>query len=635
MLALDRDRFAILRNATIGLAIMAGVGMALIWARSEAVGTPAIGKPVVGTFSFRILEREETGRPDRPLRILISTQIAPGQAIRARMGVDRDFAHQDLAVGATGTARMRLIAPSRAVVPGAYDPARAAWFEGVSAVGTFMGKPEMSASRPSGGGGGLRERLGNWVADRIVAYGGSSAAAAIAETLVTGNRTGLAPADIQAMRDAGLAHLLSISGLHVGAVIAVCWFVAMRGLALFPALALRIPLPLAASTLSAGAGIGYTLLTGAELPTIRACIAAILVLLALALGRRALSLRLIAVAAIAVLMFWPEAAVSPSFQMSFAAVVAIVALHNARPVERWREQARSGGFVMKWASWLGLLFVTGIVVELTLMPLVLFHFHRTGIYGSLVNLVAIPLTTVVVMPALGIAMLLDMLGLGAPAWWVAGLATDFVIDLARFAASRPGAVILTPVVPLWPALLCCAGGFWLALWSGRTRLYGVVPFGLGLAWIMLASAPDVLIAGDGRQVIVADGDDIYRTRDAGRFDDEAMYELMGTSDTQVRNIRERLGTSCLGRTCTFSLNPDKGLVRFLIVSADTDSHPADLAAMCAGASVVVSPSLLPEDCRPQSFLIDAKELSRQGGAAIDLDDLTVRRARPDGDRHGW
>ena len=128
------------------------------------------------------------------------------------------------------------------------------------------------------------------------------------------------------MRDAGLTHLLSISGLHVSAVIACVYLLALRLLALWPWLTLRIRLPLVAAACGAGAGIGYTLLTGAEVPTVRSCLGSLLVLGALALGREPLSLRMVAAAAFAVMLLWPEAVVSPGFQMSFAAVVAIVAL---------------------------------------------------------------------------------------------------------------------------------------------------------------------------------------------------------------------------------------------------------------------------------------------------------------------
>ncbi len=640
MLCLDVDRFALLRHAIVGVALMTAAGMALIWVRSEAVGTPAIGKPIVGTYGFRILAREETGRAERPVRLMIATTIAPGQTIRARVTVPQEFVDPALVTGAVGSGRMRLVAPSRPVVPGAYDPARAAWFEGIAATGSLLAKPSMSEGivldgRRAAADPGLRDRIGDWVATRIADMGGDKAAAAIAETLVTGNRAGLPQEDAQAMRDAGLAHLLSISGLHVGAVIAVVWFVAMRGLALIPWLALRLPLPIVASALSAGGGIAYTLLTGAELPTIRACLAAVLVLLALTLGRRALSMRLIAIAAISVLMFWPEAAISASFQMSFAAVVAIVALHNAAPVEAWHESARHSGPLGRLVSWVGLLFVTGVVIELTLLPLVLFHFHRAGIYGSLVNLVAIPLTTLAIMPALGLAIVCDALGLGAPFWWAAGRSIAFMLDVAHFAASRPGSVVQAAAIAPIAMLMFCIGGFWLALWSGRARLWGLVPIVGGLIACWLFGGTRIMIAESGRQILTVSQSGAFSSREMSGFGDRAMLELAGLSQTEVKTIAAAPGTQCTTARCRLALvSADDRLTVLVVRKASALDSPV-FADECAQVDVVIASLPLPETCRPSWKRLDAQELSRQGGAVIDVERRTVSHARPDGDRHGW
>src|SRR4029079_4271835 len=180
-----------------------------------------------------------------------------------------------------------------------------------------------------------------------------------------------------------------------------------------------------------------------EVPTVRSCIGAILVLIALALGREPLSLRMVAVGAIVVLLLWPEALVGPSFQMSFAAVIAIVALHGAKPVRDFLAPREEG-----WIAWgarrTAMLLVTGLVIELALMPIVLFHFHRAGLYGALANVIAIPLTTFVSMPLILLALALDTVGAGAPAWWLAGKSLELLLWIARFTARQPGAVGVLP-----------------------------------------------------------------------------------------------------------------------------------------------------------------------------------------------
>ena len=274
------------------------------------------------------------------------------------------------------------------------------------------------------------------------------------------------------MRDAGLTHLLSISGLHVSAVIAAGYLVALKVLALFPAVALRVRLPAVAAAVGAIVGIGYTLLTGAEVPTVRSCAAAMLVLMALALGRDALSLRMVAVAAVFVLLLWPESVIGPSFQMSFAAVIAIVALHSSGPAkaflaprdEKWVKRAFRGAFM---------LFVTGMVIEIALMPIVLFHFHRAGLYGAFANVIAIPLVTFIAMPLIALGLLFDLIGLGGPFWWLVQASLDLLLGIAHFTAEQPGSVKLMPQMSGLVIALFTSGGLWLALWSGRARLLGL------------------------------------------------------------------------------------------------------------------------------------------------------------------
>lgn len=166
----------------------------------------------------------------------------------------------------------------------------------------------------------------------------------------------------------------------------------------------------------------------------RSCVGAVLVLIALALGREPLSLRMVATAALFVLLLSPESLIGPSFQMSFSAVLAIVALQNSAPVRNFlapREQV--------WLSRMGsrgaMLVVTGLVNEIALMPIVMFHFHRAGIYGAFANVIAIPLVTFLSMPLIAMALALDSIGIGAPAWWLAGESLELLLAIAHWTSS--------------------------------------------------------------------------------------------------------------------------------------------------------------------------------------------------------
>ncbi|NNC47891.1 MAG: ComEC/Rec2 family competence protein [Sphingomonas sp.] len=228
-------------------------------------------------------------------------------------------------------------------------------------------------------------------------------------------------------------------------------------MALWPALARRQNLILWSAAAGAIAGIGYTLLTGMQVPTVRACIAALLVLLGIALGRSALSLRLVAVGAVIILLIRPETIAGASFQLSFAAVTAIIALHAHPRVRGWLKPRDDGWQGRMWRSFLALV-LTGLAVEITLMPLALYHFHKAGLFGVLANLIAIPLTTFVVMPALALAILFDIVGLGAPFWWVTGVSLDGLVSLAHLVGNAKGAVAMVPTMPTWAFALAVLGG---------------------------------------------------------------------------------------------------------------------------------------------------------------------------------
>jgi competence protein ComEC len=280
-------------------------------------------------------------------------------------------------------------------------------------------------AEPAHAGPGLRARLSAHVRTRV---GGPQAGIAVA--LATGDQGAITEADAEAMRRSGLAHLLSISGLHVTALVGAIIFLVLRLAALSPRAALHWPLLMIAAGAGALGGIGYTLLTGAEVPTVRSCIAALLVLGAMAMGREAITLRLVATGALIVLLFWPEALVGPSFQMSFTAVMALVALGEL-PAFRSFAMARDEPWWRRGGRAMAALLLTGMAVEVALMPIALFHFHQAGMLGAVANLIAIPLTTFVVMPFEALALAMDAAGAGAPAWWVVERALGLLLWVAH------------------------------------------------------------------------------------------------------------------------------------------------------------------------------------------------------------
>lgn len=626
-----RERRALLRLAALALATAFIIGMATIWARSALVGTAPIDAPTIGQIEGRVLAREEQPAEGRVRLTLAVRERGSQRAMKVRINVPAAQDRPGLTEGALVRLGARLLPPAPPLVPGAYNFARKAWFEGLAATGASYGEIEIAEPGPPGGSMAQAQRvLSAHVRERL---GGSPGT--IAAAFASGDRGAIAASDEAAMRDAGLTHLLSISGLHVSALVAGVYLLAIRLLALWPWLALRVRLSVVAAGAGALAGTGYTLLTGADVPTVRSCLGAGLVLLALALGREPLSLRMVSVVAGIVLVLWPEALVGPSFQMSFCAVLAIVALHGAEPVRRFlapREES--------WAARMGrrliMLFATGVAIEAVLTPIVLFHFHRAGVYGAFANVLAIPLTTLAIMPLIALALVLDLAGVGAPAWWLAGQALELLLGIAHFAAAQAGAVRLMPQIGTGATLLYVAGMLWLALWRGSLRVWGLLPAALAGAVMLATPVPDLLVARDGRQIGIplADGR-LAVLREGEGYALDSIREAAAVGGEPVA-LDAVLGADCNADFCLMSLRRGARDWSVLVARGKSYVEAVPLLRACAAVDIVIAARTLPRGCVPRWLKADRRFLAENGGLALYLDRpprlVTVGQGQGE---HGW
>lgn len=626
-----RDAHVHLRRAVLAIALLLAAGLAWVWLRSAMVGGEPIARPQVTWIEGRVLARENRPAEGRVRLTIAYRDAEAGTARKVRVNVPLEDAQRGAVEDALVRVRARLMPPGPPMVPGAYDFARTAWFQGLAATGGALGPVIVVDPGKSGGTlAAVQRSLSAHIRSQL-----DGSAGAIAAAFASGDRGGIAKTDEDAMRDAGLTHLLSISGLHVSAVIACVYFLALRLLALWPWLTLRVRLPLVAAACGAGAGIGYTLLTGAEVPTVRSCLGSLLVLGALAMGREPLSLRMVAAAACAVMLVWPEAVVSPGFQMSFAAVIAIVALHEAAPVRAFlapREERMLARFGRRGL----MLLVTGVVIELALMPIVLFHFHRAGFYGAVANVVAIPLVTFVTMPLIGLALLLDLIGAGGPVWMMVGRSLDLMLGIAHFTAEQPGAVKRMPQIGTGTFALFVIGGLWLALWHGRRRLSGLVPAVLGVALLLNTPAPDVLVSGDGRNVgIAGEGDRLLVLRE-GRSDfaRDNLLELAGMGGDPLV-VEDWPGARCSEDFCSLSLDRKGREWHILMGRSRSRIEVRALGAACERADVVISDRWLPASCRPRWLKADRSFLEERGGLALYLADEELATVAESQGEHPW
>jgi competence protein ComEC len=371
-------------------------------------------------------------------------------------------------------------------------------------------------------------------------------------------------------------------------------------------------------------------------PTVRSCIASLLVLLGIALGRDAISLRLVAVGALVVLVFRPEAVAGPSFQFSFAAVTAIIALHSSRWGKALLMRRDEGRVASAGRMLLGSI-ATGLAVELALLPFALFHFHKAGLYGVAANLVAIPLTTFVIMPLEGGALLLDLAGVGAPLWWLTDHSIDFLLWVAHAVANSGGAVATLAAMPVWAFVLMVCGGLWLCIWTTRPRLLGAIPFAIGAAAAALSPTPDLLVTGDGRHlaVIAPDGTPMMLRDRSGDFMRDLIGEASGFDEEPGLLAAAAFG-SCSPDACVASIRRGGNDWRLLATRTSTRLDWPALVKACADADIVVSDRRLPRGCMPRWLKLDRRELGRTGGLAIYLKDRPrVETVSERVGRHPW
>lgn len=625
-----------LTQTVAALALAAATGCGTVWTKSALTGTPALERPLAASLTGLVLSREEQPADGRSRLVLAMRDPAQAggaaRVVRVRLNVPAELDDPAAVEGALVRVKGRLMPPAPPMLPGSYDFARAAWFSGLAATGSATGP--VAVLQPADGDRllpGLRRWLAAHIHTRI-----SGSPGGIAAAFASGDRGGIDEADEVAMRDSGLTHLLSVSGLHVSAVIGATYLLVVRLLALWPWLALRVRLPLVAAGAAALAGIGYTVLTGSEVPTVRSVAGALLVLVAVALGREPLSLRLLAAAGFAVMLAWPEAMVGPSFQLSFAAVLTIVALHQAGWMRRLAAR-REEPWWLAALRHLGVILLTGVAIELALLPIGLYHFHRAGVYGALANVAAIPLTTFVTMPLIALALVMDLAGAGAPAWWAVGKSLELLLWLAHLVAAQPGAVTTLPAMGGGSYALFLAGGLWLALWSGRIRLLGLVPVLGGTIALALLTPPDVLVSGDGRHVgfpRLVRGKLVVLRETKSEFVRDRLNELAGM-DGEIVALETWPGARCNADFCALEIARGGRKWRLLLARGSDPVALRDLAAACERVDLVIADRWLPRSCRPAVLKVDRHLMEQTGGLALDLGKARMTSVAEGQGEHGW
>lgn len=508
--------------------------------------------------------------------------------------------------------------PPEPVAPGAWDFARQIYFERIGGVGFALGDPR-SIEPPNEAG--ATEWLTLWrvawngwrqaIAQRILA-GLPGQAGAVAAALIAGDRSAISEETLQAMRDSGLAHLLSISGLHFGIVVGLLFFAVRAALALVPALALEWPIKKWAA---AGAVLGafcYLSLVGVTAPTQRSFLMVAVVMLGVLVDRPPISPRLVAWAALVVLVLAPESLLGPSFQMSFGAVIALVAGYEALAMRR-PDIFATRGPVARVGLYVSGLVMTSLIATVATAPFAIYHFNRMAWYGLAANMIAVPLTASWIMPWGMLALFLMPFGAESLALVPMGWGLEAMLAVARGVAGWPGAVSTVPLLPTAGLIAITLGGLWLCLWSRRWRLAGLVPVALGFASLFATTPPQILVSGNARLMAINPGDGLL-WRSSGRIERFAAETWQRRLDLEETATWPSGGAALDGRLrcdsagCVASL--DGRLVAF-------SRDPRALADDCRLADVVISATpLFDLPCGEPELVIDRFDLWRKGAHAI-------------------
>ena len=469
--AARRQTGAFAGPALIGLAL-ALAGFATAQLRTLNVEAPVLPRGSVYTVEGTVRMAEPRSNGQRLLLEDLVVERLEQAATPERVRLTIRTVDPPILPGQRITVRARLQPPSGPLVPGGFDFASRAFFERLGGVGFAYGAPEVIGGEAAFGARPVAQ-LRYTVAARAEAVIGG-AEGAVGGALLTGLRASIPDKVWRDMQIAGLAHLLAISGLHMtlvaGTVFLGCRFL----LSLWPALALRVVPKKPAAVVALLAALFYLILAGATVPTQRAFMMASVALLAVLLDRNPLSLRLLAYAALAVLVIAPESLLGPSFQMSFAAVIGLIAFYEHRRLTQRRaapddEPAAARNVILVY--FLGVMLTT-LIASVATTPFAAFHFQRIATFGIVANLVAVPLTAFWIMPAGLFAMLLMPFGLDAPFLVLMGYGIGIVLDAADLMARLPGSVIDVPPWPTTGLLAMVAGGLWLCLWRGKWRRWG-------------------------------------------------------------------------------------------------------------------------------------------------------------------
>ncbi|MBA3516603.1 MAG: ComEC/Rec2 family competence protein [Rhizobiales bacterium] len=604
------------RIASVVALGLAGASTAKL--RVDSLSGPQIERPFVTELSGRVIRRDT--RAERRPRLVLDNlraetrgaetrgaETLPGR-IRLSLGAKQGLPP----LGARISVKARLLPVAGPTVPGGYDPRRAAFFEGIGGTGFVLGGWRAQAPPARLSGGLALARVRAEAVQRITALAPGEAGA-VAAALLVGERSALSEKTNESLRISGLAHILSISGLHMMLIAGAAFFAVRAALALSPTLALTRPIRKWAAVAALIVVTVYLALSGGGVATVRAYVMAVVMFAAILVDRPPISMRNLAIAAFVVLATEPESVTEPGFQMSFSAVAALIAAWDVWQDRRRRrlvdEDALPGLRMLRFIGRAVFgVALTSLVAGLATAPFAAYHFERAATYSLLGNLLAAPLVSAIIMPFGLMTLLIMPIGLEALPLAVMVWGIDALLWVSDWVASLPGADLAAPRISALSLILMSAGLLWLCLWRLRWRLLGIPAIGLGLVLVpVLDSRSDILVAPDGTAVAVRDAGGVLRVSGAraGSYVVEQFLDEEGAQAPDAAGLRN--GVRCDELACIL---PSFGALEVAHVR-----DPVAFAEDCRRVDIIVTPLRAPADCQAM-LVIDAKRLEHFGAHAV-------------------
>ncbi len=532
-------------------------------------------------------------------------------------------ARPDFEAGATIEGTMRLLPPPRPSEPGGYDFSRDAYFNGIGAVGSISSHPAMAADAAVplvARTNATVDRARNALTARIIQIVGGQHGP-VAAALVTGKRGQIAEETNEALRGAGIYHVVSISGLHMVLAAGLFLWSLRAVLAMFPALALRRPIKLWAASFAMLGAISYDLFSGSEVATERSLVMVLVLLGAVLAGRPAFSMRNLAIAALAVMALEPQSILGPSFQMSFAAVAAMIAAFEKRaggaePGLHGEAGLDPGAMADPRATWVGrmrivlsAMFLTTLVASLATDPYSSYHFHRITPFGLIGNMLTLPLVEFIVMPAAVLGVAAHPFGLDGPVWWLMGQGIWFMMEVARWVASLNGSTLYLHAFGPGALLLMSFGLIWTALWQSPVRWGGAPVFAAGIVLAASVAQPDFVADRQGRSLAYRQDDGKLAILNGKANPFGVSQWLTADADSRKPGDPRLAGNSlCDPKGCTGILRD--GRIIALVLDREALAHD------CGRADIVVTPIFADGLCNGPELLIDAGYLQKQGATRL-------------------